>query len=492
MIAFTTLSKLISQTKTLRCRGLQNGKSIEQAFNDFYKSVSTVSFQLDEPWSLFVIPELEVVVAGLNSTWTEGHDWPESGLDKLKEKHQIVHAGSCGLDQWKWFKRRLKAPEFAGWLRIGAIHHNIEPGAREDNQNLRDADKLEKFLGRYLDIVLHGHTHSLRWNWVRNCFPWFAVGSVGLNQKIRPYGTPNQYQFLVLTPKGVNVRARHYMADVREWADDQRVSKETPGKMFVPVPWRDVRRFLQAEKLLSLEEFLLAYHQGLSAAAVAAQAAVLAEDPEPNIKLILTLICTVVTAWSDKRDKPKLKVYANYQRLCEAETLSDEQRTWVEIRASSGASHFLVAKTSSLNTPLEGLALQVDFGADKRAAIPGSPMAVITGESQYIDDTKHISFAESLSPEARGDIEAFFERHYNRFKSFAAFVLRDVGAEEPEKRNKPVAVLNIEASEPFAFGDDPEEKAKTHQMLQPVICMLETAVGSRTLRETLEKISQRR
>jgi hypothetical protein len=46
------------------------------------------------------------------------------------------------------------------------------------------------------------------------------------------------------------------------------------------------------------------------------------------------------------------------------------------------------------------------------------------------------------------------------------------------------------ASEPCAFGEDPDEKVKTHRMLQPVICMLETAVGSRTLRKTLEKISQ--
>jgi hypothetical protein len=204
----------------------------------------------------------------------------------------------------------------------------------------------------------------------------------------------------------------------------------------------------------------------------------------------LTLICTVVTAWSNKRDKPKLQVYANYQKLCAAETLSDEEKTWIKIRTGSRASHFLVAQTSSRNIPLEGLALQVDFGADKTAAIPGSPMAVVTDESQYIDDTKHIPFAESLSAEARSDIEAFFGRHYGRFKSCAAFVLRNVAAAEIDQRNKPVAVLNIEASEPCAFGEDPDEKVKTHRMLQPVICMLETAVGSRTLRKTLEKISQ--
>ena len=471
-------------------------KKYEEAFNDFYKSVGNrATFQLDQPWSLFVIPELEVVVAGLNSTWTEGHDWPDDkSLDKFKEKHQIIHAGSCWLEQWKWFKKRLKAPEFAGWLKIGAIHHNIEPGARQDDQNLRDAANLETYLGRYLDIVLHGHTHTSRWNRVRDKFPWFAVGSAGLNQKIRPYGTPNQYQFLVLTANGVNVRGRHYMADMGQWADDQRISTESPGKLFVDVTWRNVRRFVQPKKLLNLEEFLLAYHKNLYMAAAASQAAVLAADPNECVDFILTVIRAVVTAWSDKRDKPELKVYANYQLLCDAETLTEKERKWIKIRTGGEPTHYLVTKTTSAPKgepePLEKLALPVDFGAAISAALPGSPMAVLSREPQYIDDTNAITLGEDLSLETKEDIKAFFGKHYHRFKSFASFPLKDVGAAEQDKRNEPLAVVNIEASQPFVFGDADKEKEKSHLMLRPLICMLETAVGSRRLRETLAKMSQ--
>jgi 3',5'-cyclic AMP phosphodiesterase CpdA len=467
-------------------------KKYEKAFNDFYQGMSGAIFQSEQPWSLFRIPELEVVVAGLNSTWIEGHDWPDDdkNFDQLKVKHAVAHAGMCGTKQLRWFADKLCADEFAGWLKVGAIHHNLERNVRSDNENLRDAEELERLLGPHLHIVLHGHTHRARWNWVRDSFPWFATGSAGLTQQIRPYGVPNQYQFLLLSPDGVRVRARYYLSDEDKWANDPRLGEGNQiGTKHVAVPWRNVRRFVQAEKLLNLEEFLLEYHGGLSAAAAAAQAAVLEEDPEPNIKIILTLICTVVTAWSNKRDKPKLKVYANYQKLCAAETLSEEEKNWIQIRTYSEASHFLVAKASSLNAPLEGLALQVDFSTDKTAAIPGSPTAIVTGESQYIDDTSRIQFPESLSPEARTGIQSFFERHYDRFKSCAAFVLRNVAAAELDERKKPVAVLNIEASETQAFGETPDEKGKTHRMLQPVICMLETAVGSRTLRKTLEKIS---
>jgi hypothetical protein len=48
----------------------------ERAFSEFYKDVPGVRFTPDEPWSLFVVKDLEVVIAGLNSTWIEGHDWP--------------------------------------------------------------------------------------------------------------------------------------------------------------------------------------------------------------------------------------------------------------------------------------------------------------------------------------------------------------------------------------------------------------------------------
>jgi 3',5'-cyclic AMP phosphodiesterase CpdA len=472
-------------------------KKYQKAFSEFYKNVPGVTFQEGQPWTLFCIPELEVVVAGLNSTWIEGHDWPADGRqDRLKENHRIEHAGCCGEDQLEWFAKKLGEDEFHGWLKIGAVHHNLQPGRGlkqedEDKEYLRDADDLERVLGPHLDIVLHGHTHRARWNWVRDLFPWFATGSAGLKQAIRPYGVPNQYQFLVLRPKGVRVRARYYLLAEKKWANDSSIGDDF-GLKEITVAWRDVRRFVRAERLLSLEEFLLEYHKGLSAAAAAALAAVLAEFPEKNIDLILTMICVVVRAWCNKRDKPKLEVYANYQILRRADELSKEEKErWIKIPTGVEPSHYLVTKTSSWNEePLEELALQVDFARAVSVAFPGSPMAVISGKPQYIDDTNEIALGEGLSSETKEGIKVFFEKHYARFKSCACFVLRNVGVTDSDERKKAVGVLNVEASERWAFGENAEEKEKTYVMLLPLICMLETAIGSRTLRETLEKKSQ--
>src|ERR1700730_11585795 len=140
-------------------------KKYEKAFNDFYQGVPGAAFHPGQPWSLFSVPSLEVVVAGLNSTWIEGHDWPndDSSLNHLKDQHPITHAGWCGERQLRWFAEKLSGDEFHGWLKIGAIHHNIERGVRKDNENLRDAEDLERVLGSHLHLVLHGHTHRARW-----------------------------------------------------------------------------------------------------------------------------------------------------------------------------------------------------------------------------------------------------------------------------------------------------------------------------------------
>jgi 3',5'-cyclic AMP phosphodiesterase CpdA len=470
-------------------------KKYEAAFSGFYKNVPGATFHEGQPWSLFCIPALEVVVAGLNSTWIEGHDWPaDKSQDHLKEEHRIEHAGWCGEEQLEWFANKLSEDEFRGCLKIGAVHHNLQPGRglkpeHEDKEYLRDAADFERILGPHLDIVLHGHTHRARWNWVRDLFPWFATGSAGVKRSSRPYGVPNQYQFLVLKPKGVRVRARYYLPDPeKKWANDSSIGDDF-GVKEITVGWRNVRRFVQDEKLLSFEEFLLEYHKGLSRAAAAAQAALLAENPEPNIDLILTMICVVVKAWCNKRDKPELEVYANYQMLREADKLTmEEEESSFKIGTGGGPTHYLVAKSSSWNEePPEKLALEVDFAGGVSAALPGSPMAVISGRTKYIDDTHEIAFGEGLSPETKERIKLFFEKHYTRFKSCASFVLRNVGAPDSDERKKAVGALNVEASERWAFGETPEEKEKTYVMLLPLICMLETAIGSRTLRETLEK-----
>jgi hypothetical protein len=48
-------------------------RQFASAFTDFYADVDGVTFTPDEPWTLFEMPDLAVVVAGLNSTMAESH-----------------------------------------------------------------------------------------------------------------------------------------------------------------------------------------------------------------------------------------------------------------------------------------------------------------------------------------------------------------------------------------------------------------------------------
>jgi WD40 repeat protein len=76
-----------------------------EALAGFYDDAEL--FTPDEPWTLFEMPELSVVVAGLNSTMgqTHEHDVPEAG-DK----------------QLRWFGDRMAEYRRRRWLRLAAIH----------------------------------------------------------------------------------------------------------------------------------------------------------------------------------------------------------------------------------------------------------------------------------------------------------------------------------------------------------------------------------
>ncbi|MGH8899813.1 MAG: pentapeptide repeat-containing protein [Egibacteraceae bacterium] len=101
--------------------------------HEFYRDEPSVRFEVDEPWTLFEMPDLRVVVAGLNSTITESH-------------RDEDHDGHVGQAQLRWFAERLATFEERGWLRIGVVHHHP----------LRDAEDVERILAPRLNLVLHG------------------------------------------------------------------------------------------------------------------------------------------------------------------------------------------------------------------------------------------------------------------------------------------------------------------------------------------------
>ncbi len=110
-------------------------RHFSRSFGELYPGLDGPVFDAGQPWSLFHVPELRVVVAGLNSTVRHTH----LTLDE---------PGELGDAQVDWFERSLLAFEQAGYLRIGVVAHPPAGGA------LVDADAFDHALGRRLNVLL--------------------------------------------------------------------------------------------------------------------------------------------------------------------------------------------------------------------------------------------------------------------------------------------------------------------------------------------------
>jgi 3',5'-cyclic AMP phosphodiesterase CpdA len=185
-----------------------------------YRDVDRYRFTELEPWTLFEIPSLKVVVAGLNSTIHESH-------------RDADHHGFVGEAQLRWFDGRLAEYERKGWLRVGLVHHNAVRRAAVDDENLKDADDLHEILGDRLHVLLHGHTHQGRVEMLGRSLPVISTGSAAVKRDQRPGPspdepgeTPNQYQVVRLTRGGLWCAARAYAYERKRWIGDNRVSKQ--------------------------------------------------------------------------------------------------------------------------------------------------------------------------------------------------------------------------------------------------------------------------
>jgi WD40 repeat protein len=110
-------------------------RHFSRVFEEFYRDLDPVAFDRSQPWSLFEVPDLRVVVAGLNSTMAETHR-PEDRF------------GWLGEAQAAWFAEHLRPYAERGWLRVGAVAH--DPGL------MRDAQATGQLLGSRLSLLLHG------------------------------------------------------------------------------------------------------------------------------------------------------------------------------------------------------------------------------------------------------------------------------------------------------------------------------------------------
>jgi WD40 repeat protein/3',5'-cyclic AMP phosphodiesterase CpdA len=151
-------------------------------FNELYQGLDGPLFDSAQPWTLFAVPELRVAIAGLNSTISATHR-PEDDY------------GWIGEEQAAWFAKRLRPFEDSGWLRVGIIRHDPDPGsepAGSDPTLLRDTGTLDRLLGSRLTMLLHGPGSG-----------GTSIGFLGSGLPVVPATGPGQEELIHVTADGL-------------------------------------------------------------------------------------------------------------------------------------------------------------------------------------------------------------------------------------------------------------------------------------------------
>lgn len=201
-----------------------------EAYTEFVQGLhGPDAFTAERPFNLHRIESLNLVVAALNSTISESH--------RKEDQH-----GYCGDPQLRWFADELA--QYPDFTRIAVVHHN--PRVREgtaDPGYMRDADMFTTILGPHLDVVLHGHTHDGKADYLSDGTLVLATGSAAVAREWRPEEVNNQYQILTLTEDAIERCARIYTPDKKRWVGDNSLSRngdtwreqiETPGRAAKP------------------------------------------------------------------------------------------------------------------------------------------------------------------------------------------------------------------------------------------------------------------
>ncbi len=193
-------------------------KYFKSFFDQFYRDIPKIQFTQEQSYTLFEIPELKCVVAGLNSAMQESH-------------RDEDHYGFVGEEQLRWFRGQLEAYKQKGWFRIAAVHHNVQRGAKDDNENLRDADDVKRLLEGSVNMLLHGHVHQSQIGWLTQKSPILAAGSAAVKKECRPDETLNQYQLIQVFANRFVRYCRSFVPGNKSWVWDNSVHTD-PAKPF--------------------------------------------------------------------------------------------------------------------------------------------------------------------------------------------------------------------------------------------------------------------
>ena len=182
------------------------------AFNQLYQQSLGPAFTPDEPWTLFEIPEVETVVAGLNSTIPETH---------LKDGHY----GAVSENQLRWFADRLTQYKRRGWLRLVAIHHDLSRDPPDSKELLADVGALHQILGvsGLASLFMFGRTRNMQVS-LRSGIVTVSSGEAAFADETLSRRALDQYQIIKLQAGGLTRYARRYDYDAQRWIGDTRNS----------------------------------------------------------------------------------------------------------------------------------------------------------------------------------------------------------------------------------------------------------------------------
>jgi 3',5'-cyclic AMP phosphodiesterase CpdA len=145
----------------------------------------------------------------------------------VRETHQ-EHFGWCGEDQLRDLAADLATNGLS--LRIGLLHHNVRRRSSADDENLLDEMDLTRILGPHLNLVLHGHTHDGRRDYLSDGTLVLSTGSAAVSGGYRPEEVSNQYQVVAIREGQVQRWSRRYETSEKRFVPDSRVGTEaTPG-----------------------------------------------------------------------------------------------------------------------------------------------------------------------------------------------------------------------------------------------------------------------
>jgi WD40 repeat protein/3',5'-cyclic AMP phosphodiesterase CpdA/energy-coupling factor transporter ATP-binding protein EcfA2 len=184
-------------------------------FKDLYRDVASAVFSEAQPWTFFEVPELKLVIAGLNSTMAASHR-DEDGY------------GLLGPAQLDWFARELEQVRHNEWLRIAAVHHDLRGEPTRPGERVRDRDELLAALGERVSFFVQGHTADGRPDLLAGEIPVFAAGSAAPRPERGSDEAANQYEVLQVRRDRIRRWTRACIPGRSMWRDDPRGGATLP------------------------------------------------------------------------------------------------------------------------------------------------------------------------------------------------------------------------------------------------------------------------